>query len=630
MKKFLLSSALLLLFVSFSQAQQVLKINVKKLSTTKPGTQKADSSKTTKVPADSAKAKPKPVTEANKAATKIDSTPSTSSSVTYDCSTIDKVTYLSVKKNDDGSYLFTLTDDKENPVTSFTMNQFNKKLYIDKVTRALKSICNEAGNAAYTKALESLEDEDTYELILEASLKVPDIDVIAGTLRINKLINLFENTPDDMLPKNTAKKKKTSPVKDVKKIVIVPPHNENNYKVGELIIYDLQVQFQDGFIENIAVHAKLKESKNPDSRYLLKFENSYPIPFSSKKNYDQLNRTRLNEKTIYSNDSVRYIFLGDLLKFEPNYTLYTKDYFPDNQIYKAEITDTVTTINLKKEKTSDLLSVQVFSDLKGAGSNSPNGLVQINFGKKLNLLTQRVPIFRFSANLGFLNYFSPEFTLSKIEDNQKNLVLSFSGSSPGKPSQPNVYATSTDLMLYQQYQVGGKLNLILLDLPNFKSTIFINAGFRYGRTSIQDTSRTYNATTNVFKPIEANNVLQYGANSFQMIPEVQWAIYPDERYGFCFTQQFNNFRLLNEKFQQIDDSLKYNTYLKTATAESHYNFKRWVATSEIVGFIKPSSNNQLFFRYRYNWDVGNAKNNFNQIQIGITTFLTSTNTANHK
>jgi hypothetical protein len=123
-------------------------------------------------------------------------------------------------------------------------------------------------------------------------------------------------------------------------------------------------------------------------------------------------------------------------------------------------------------------------------------------------------------------------------------------------------------------------------------------------------------------------VLQYGANSFQIIPEIQWAIYPDERYGFAFTQQFNNYRLLTEQFKQIDDIDRYKAFLATNPGSTHYHFQKWIGSSEIVGFIKPSSNNEIFLRYRYNWDLGNARNNFNQIQIGITTYLTATTASN--
>ena len=52
---------------------------------------------------------------------------------------------------------------------------------------------------------------------------------------------------------------------------------------GHLTVYNMQIQFQDGFIENISVHGKFKGNDT-----LLTFENAYPIAFSIKKNFQLL------------------------------------------------------------------------------------------------------------------------------------------------------------------------------------------------------------------------------------------------------------------------------------------------------------------------------------------------------
>jgi|GEM_PF-3941128 len=525
--------------------------------------------------------------------------------VSYDCSTIDQIKNLSVKKNNDGSYNFALINSRSNPISSFTVNQFNLELYRDKISQAINKICNDSNSTKRNEILTQLLSQATYSSILEASLTVPDIDVIAGTLNVNKYVDFHTEEAAAATPAPSSKNGGSS-----NKL----PANTSGEK---LIVYSTQVQFQDGFIENIIVRGKISTNNT-----LLKFENAYPIAFSTKKNFQRLKRICLYEKSVFIKAN-HYIYLGDLLNFDPNLALYSKDYFPDNQIYKLDVTDSITTINLKKEKTSKILAVQVFSDLKGTDSNSPNGLIQVDFSKKLNLLTQRG---RFlgsnSTNYGLINYFTPQFTLSKIENNRKNLILDYSGSDPNDPAKPNAYAMTKDLLLYQQYKIGGKLNIFLLDIPALKSTFFINGGFYYGRTPVQDTLRSLNVTTKLFTPIATNNLVEYGVNSFQMVPEIQWDIYPDERYGFSFTQQFNRYKLLNTKFKQIDNSERYTQFLTSMPADPKlYNFSQWMGSTEILGFFKPSDNNQIFLRYRFNWDMNNVKNNFNQIQVGITTYL---------
>ncbi len=556
MKISILPLLILLLLVGHSiQAQQVLDLKLKK-ATADSGGKKSD----------------------------------TSAKTTYDCSSIGKVNHLNIKKQENGSYLFALTDDNGNPVSSFTIFQFNIDLYKSKIIDGINKICNDTSNTARKEVLKKLEDQATYNQILEASLQVNDAAQIAGTLKIFKNINLYCSDKGQEAIKSKLK------------------------------VYNIQLQFQDGFIENTIVEGKIA---GQDS--LLRFENFYPIAFSTKRNFQRLRRVLLYEKTIFIKAGY-YIKVGELLDFKQQVHLNTKDYFPDNQTYATDITDSVKSVNLNRENTSKILAVQIFSDLKGASGDNPNGLIQIDFSKKLNMLTQRWPFpWSYSTNYGVLNYFIPEATLSKVENNQRHLILNYQGSSPTDPAKPNAYASTLDLLLYQQFSIGGKVNLLSLDVPSLKSTFFINSGFRFAWTPIQDTLRSLDATTKLFSPIKDNNVTTYGVNTFQIIPEVQWEIYPSEEYGLTFTQQFNNLHLLNDKFKQIDESGRYIRFIKSNPPDlTSYKSKRWIGTSEILGFYKPSANNQIFLRYRFNWDLENGKNNFNQIQIGLTTYLTST------
>jgi len=317
------------------------------------------------------------------------------------------------------------------------------------------------------------------------------------------------------------------------------------------------------------------------------------------------------------------MFLGDILKFDPSYALNSKDYFPANQIYKADVTDSITSVNLLKENTSKILAMEIFSDLNGVSNDSPNGLIQIDLSKKLNIWT-----FRFGAkntNWGFVNFFVPEGTLSKVENEKKHLIVNYFGKSQSDPTKPNTFATTIDLLRYEQFKLGGKLNLALFDVPQFKSTFFLNWDTFFGNTLIQDTIRTILPGGTDFSAIKSNNVVDYSVNSLRLAPELQWEIYPDSRYGICITQQFMNYKLLNSNINQIDNKERYLGYLKSTPPNiSEYSFSKWVGMTEIKGFFSPSENNKVFIRYRYSWDMNDGRNNYHQFQVGLLSYLTFT------
>jgi len=374
-----------------------------------------------------------------------------------------------------------------------------------------------------------------------------------------------------------------------------------------------------------------------DSR-MLKFENGFPIPFSTRRDFRMLQHYYLYERTVYSDGQRIYkdiykgplsIRLGDLIFFSQNLAINTKDYSPYNQVYKADIVDSTTTLNLYKEKTSKILELKIYSDLKGIEGEQPNGLVQFELSKKLNLYTKRFPIPKWGNwfNIGFLNYVTPYFTMSKIENNNKRLVPSYYGSQEKDTSKPNVFASTLDLLQHQVFSLGVNFNLLTIDIPGIKSTISANAGLYFGRTLIQDTLRS-SVDSLHFKSKDGNNVFEYGVNNFQFVPEISWQIFPDKRYGVTVTQRWDHFKAHTDKLTQVVDSAQFTGYLQSLNGDrskiDDYKPKYWLSTTEIFAFYRPSEFSQVFFRYRYNWDPNSSSHNFYQLQLGISTYLTHT------
>ncbi|HUP13389.1 MAG TPA: hypothetical protein VM187_14290, partial [Niastella sp.] len=323
------------------------------------------------------------------------------------------------------------------------------------------------------------------------------------------------------------------------------------------------------------------------------------------------------------------IRLGDLLFYNQNLSLDTKDYSPYNQVYKENITDSVTKVNLYKEKTSKILELRIFSDLKGFEGDNPNGLVQVELMKKLNFLTWRKPIpkWRNWFNVGVFNYVTPYFTMNKIEKNNKRLIPSYFGTQAQDTMRANVYASTLKLLQHQVFSLGVNFNLFTVDIPGFKSMISVNTGLYFGRTLLQDTMRE-KIDSFQFKSASNNNVYEYGVNNFTFAPEVSWQIFPDRRYGLYVSQRLLHLKIYSNQLTQVVDSARYTDYLRSLKGDRSkieaYKPSRWLASTEVFAFYRPSEYNKLFFRYRYNWDLGSTRQNFYQLQIGLSTYLTHT------
>ncbi|MDR3713298.1 MAG: hypothetical protein P4L51_10815 [Puia sp.] len=442
-------------------------------------------------------------------------------------------------------------------------------------------------------------------------------------------------------------------------------------------IQSIQIQFEDGFIENIKIFGKLK-----NNAHLLRFENIYPIGFSTKRDFRNLISTQLFEKSDYKTNSTMFLKLGEVLSYDQNLANYNKDYSPANQVVTIKaLTDSIKEVVLYKDQTSKILELQVFSDLKGADDNNPNGLIQIDLAKKLNFFSMRSQIsgriwpwhwgiwpthwhvwnpgwhkssYENLGNIGLFNYVTPYFTLDKIENNDKRLILDHIDtlSYAADTSKPITYASTIHLLQHQVFSIGFDLSMVLIDIPNIKSTFNFGAGFRFGRTAIQDTLRTRSPGVRPldFHAADTNNILQYGVNTFQWGPFLTWQLFPDSRFGVSVTQRFTWFKAPTSNFVQVRDSAHFLKYISEGPYGSirtrpytyyDYTSSNWfeknlakpfslltkcIASTEIFAYFSPNSDggNKLFFRYRFNWDVANAKENFYQLQIGFSTYLSAT------
>ena len=393
----------------------------------------------------------------------------------------------------------------------------------------------------------------------------------------------------------------------------------------------IQLDINRGFLENIVVNGSAstynykiiqeKDSTKVLPEHHLKFINDYPFGLSSKKDIEQLGNFKLYAR--FENGGHYEMKLGDLLDvITEKLEVDRKDYSPKNGSYEISM-PTENKKDFFKADSREILEVKIFSDFAGIQENNPNGLIQIEFDKEIPLITRRfqkpqvlIPI-RYvilrQANIGVLNFFKPQFIYSKIENNNKYLEVTSFASAPD--SDPRIeYGVSTlDLKQYEAFSIGADLNLFLYDIPNTKSTVLINSGFRFGRTNLALDQETP----------EASGFPRNYTNTIQPSLEVSIRINGDERFGFDFSYGVN---------WLLSDELFFTQKAKATNFEDNETFSKSregnvLQRGTILAYlnINNENNGRLFFRYRFNAELGDFKNNFAQLQVGYATYLTKNN-----
>jgi hypothetical protein len=387
---------------------------------------------------------------------------------------------------------------------------------------------------------------------------------------------------------------------------------DNERKGISYNIRSIEAEFDEGYIENIKVI--VSSEGVPD----IKFENNYPISFSSKKDYLNIQHIYLygiSHKEFYS------IRLDEVIeRYEQKHEVGRRDYSPSNQVVSFDlIADSKRNYELSKESTAKLFELKTYSDFVGFDQTKPNGLIQFEVEKRLNIIGSRKQFNIFKKNyrstVGAFQYITPTIVVSKIEQNNKFLILNYKDQYINNVYSPVKYTSTLELKRHENFSVGADLNMFLLDLPSAKSTFYVNTGFRYGRVSIRDSLRSSNdgvSETTGF-------VNEYGVNTFSVMPlKVVWEVRTDERYSFHLGGSLNLYYLRDNSFIQVANL---DTFQSTMNdGDMKYLYKN--VFMQLA--LKPQSDakGRLFFRYQYNWQQGFWRTGFHQIQLGYSVPLT--------
>ncbi len=411
----------------------------------------------------------------------------------------------------------------------------------------------------------------------------------------------------------------------------------NNQILNKFFVNNVTVEFEDGTIKNIFADLNLTDqSGNPIPENIIRFKNISPISISTKTDPDAFekikifageekhlskkynlvksnskaentdppayllevkNKEAIKEETDNSilEEEVLYFYLSELLDYSIIAENDREDYSPANTV--VTLNKQSSSVELKKEKRSKILTVRAFTDFIGIQNEEPNGLIQIEASKKMNFNTAKYGgAFAYS---GFFSYVEPILTFSKIEKNKNSLELTASDldQTQLQNGKKSFILRPINLYKFQKSSFDVNLNLWKFNLPELKSNLQVNASIGILKTNTVDTIAVTGANT-IGKTPDPNftvlNTLKWGFTAI-------WEIKLESRYGVNFGWDRRKFNVLNEGFTIPSNETSNIKLLNTA----------WVDA-----FLKTNDDSKLFFRYRFTFEDKATKRNFVQIQLG--------------
>ncbi|MEO1053787.1 MAG: hypothetical protein AAFX87_24330, partial [Bacteroidota bacterium] len=218
-------------------------------------------------------------------------------------------------------------------------------------------------------------------------------------------------------------------------------------------------------------------------------------------------------------------------------------------------------------------------------------------------------------NFGFLKYVEPHLHLSKIEENNRRLLLNTNDNLINDSTfTPESVAETLRLRNNQFYEIGVDANLFLLDFPQYKLSFFFDTSLNFGQTLSSDSVRSIDSGQILFQ----DDFEEISLNTTDLAYRISLTFNPDSRYGIEFGHAQHYYKLRSTRVTQVDDL---NSYQSSGTRKENRNF-RYAATS-LEGFYSPNGENKLFIRYIFFHTVGNSDQNFEQFKLGYSFFLTA-------
>lgn len=400
---------------------------------------------------------------------------------------------------------------------------------------------------------------------------------------------------------------------------------------------NIQIEFEDGTIKNIFADL-ITPILEDGNQYILRFKNPIPISVSSRNDSDLLSKFELlldNKDWIFGklakldilgedqgksicNNAPTYkkmilpfpfaairekqvlaVSFSQIIDYKEIIDNDREDYSPANCTIK--LTKDCPSVELKKIKRSRILTSRAYSDFLGFQKENPNGLVQSEVSAKIILYSKKSSGSSRYLQQGFLSYIEPKFVFSKIENNNRNLLLDEDNLYlPALNQNKKVFIISpVDIIRHQQFAFDVDLNLWKYNIPDIKSNVRVNISTGINQLTMADSINVVNNS------IEYNSSLSQSIlNTWRFGYSFIFEIKPERRYGLSFSYEYSDYNILK------------NNLLFKAKEGTSVN---WLNSITADAFLKTNedTNSTLFFRTRFSFSPTIEENNFLQIQLGF-------------
>ncbi|HTE33038.1 MAG TPA: hypothetical protein VK666_21795 [Chryseolinea sp.] len=426
-------------------------------------------------------------------------------------------------------------------------------------------------------------------------------------------------------------------------------------------VESVRVETEDGAIKNIIAHfvAPKIELKNASPRTYVEFKNAFPISISGKFDPEAFANVRLYCLNCWGIKGLdRFIKLSDLLALDITLQNDKEDYSPVNTT--IELNPTRTIAELKKEKRSRILEVAAFTDFVGLDQEQPNGLIQFEAKRKLNINTKSRIMASFETEDEITNqmnvsgmtevsrdlkkdatihvYKRPLEKGEFLPDSSKNIKVEIKQEPSTKKKDSLVSMVYFTYTIPKQtkfhssyYTVVNNIEPRLLFSKLEQNQRFIDSlGLDGGKISpvklLQYQLVSFGFTANIFKLSFPQlkfswNVMSAGLywfrsrvgissdssrastpiNSSYLLLSTEAVFKPDNRWGVTMGVNF------------IKPSIWNGTY---ELANSHP-----IIQPHFDAFLKTNETDKLFFRFAWSSEYKQRENNFTQIQLGYSVNL---------
>ena len=367
------------------------------------------------------------------------------------------------------------------------------------------------------------------------------------------------------------------------------------------VVDSVEFEFENGGLQNVKALGTINGVPQL-------FENYYPFSFSTKLSINPKNGYNLRSGW---GKNRMLVNTRDLFKYNYHQSNRNENYAPKDQV--VIVKPSRQGVLLYKERTSEILKAKVFTDLVGLDDEQPNGLIQTEFSKPVNLNTKPWGIFGKyqSSYLIVLNKMEPVLTFNKIEQDEKSIPITKKGD--------NSVVTYSDVLRYRKASLGVDIEALQLSIPSLHSVFSVSGGLHYSLITFQQ--ETESASTN-------GDTLMIEANSFTNLARdvglgIHWQINASDKYQFRLTYSPRYMRLFGNDDPDKDIvpvvNLRASEPVDATDRSERFQLFEFLASAQL------SDRGDLFLRGRYNFLQNNTNQNFFQIQLGYSFFFFSQN-----